>query len=152
MRVYRLTRKKYADDLSGYGASLYGNRWNSKGIFMLYTAESRALALLEVLVHIRLENLPSDYVMVEIEIPEECEIAEISVDELNANWKVFPHLRNTQIIGDDFINRREKLLCKVPSAVVENEYNYLVNPFHPEFKKVKIIAVKAFPVDDRLMY
>jgi len=152
MKVYRLTRKKYAKDLSGLGASLYGNRWNSKGVFMLYVAESRALALLEVLVHVTLENLPSDYVMVEIEIEEGVPQRLIEVNSLKKNWNVFPHLANTQKLGDDFIRKQENLLCKVPSAVVEQEYNYLINPFHADFKKVKAVGLKSFPVDDRLLF
>lgn len=152
MKVYRLTRKKYARDLSGVGASLYGNRWNSKGVFMLYTAESRALALLEVLVHIRIENLPSDYVMVEIEIPNNSEATSIHKNHLGGNWNIFPHVSSTQALGDEFVRRQKELLCKVPSAVVENEYNYLLNPFHSDFKKVKVISVSDFPVDDRLLF
>lgn len=152
MKVYRLTRRKYAKDLSGLGASLYGNRWNSKGVFMVYAAESRALALLEVLVHIRLENLPSDYVMVEIEIPGDPKTTSIKVDHLGGKWNVFPHVTSTQLLGDDFVRDKKYAFCKVPSAVVENEFNYLLNPFHPDFKKVKVNSFKAFPVDDRLMF
>ncbi|SFT55535.1 RES domain-containing protein [Lishizhenia tianjinensis] len=152
MKVYRLTRRKYARDLSGLGASLYGNRWNSKGVFMVYAAESRALALLEVLVHIRLENLPSDYVMVEIEIPDDLKTTSIHVDALDGKWNVFPHVTSTQFLGDDFVRAQKYAVCKVPSAVVENEFNYLLNPFHPDFKRVEVTSFKTFPVDDRLMF
>ena len=70
MRVFRLSKRKYSKELNGKGAAKSGNRWNSKGTEIIYTAESRALAMAEVAVHLTLATLPSDYVMIEIEIPD----------------------------------------------------------------------------------
>ena len=85
MLVYRLSRKKYADTLSGYGAALFGNRWNSKGTEIIYTSESRALALTEILVHVSKSQVPKDYVMLEIEIPSKAKIIEFQMEKLHSD-------------------------------------------------------------------
>ncbi|MFO7826729.1 MAG: RES family NAD+ phosphorylase [Cyclobacterium sp.] len=149
MRVFRLSKKKYATTLSGKGASKSGNRWNSIGTEMIYTAESRALAMAEVAVHVTLATLPSDYSMIEIEIPDTLKIKEISIQDLPDNWNHHPPNRSTQKIGDEFIDSDECLL-KVPSAVVQGDFNILINPYPKEFKKIKIISVVAFPFDKRI--
>jgi|SRR5690554_2136102 len=150
MRVFRLSRKKYANDLSGKGAAMFGNRWNSKGIEMLYTAESRALAMAEVVVHLSLAALPDDYMMIEIDIPESIKIEVLEPQHLGVDWNSIPPRPNTQIIGDTFIYSKKHCVLRVPSAVVKGDYNYLLNPNHPDFKKIKIIEVTNFPFDERI--
>lgn len=150
MRVFRLSRKKYAEDLRGKGAALFGNRWNSKGIEMLYTAESRALAMAEVVVHLSLASLPDDYMMIEIEVPESIKIEVLKPENLSANWNSNPPRSHTQLLGDKFIYSKQHCVLKVPSAVVKGDYNYLLNPNHPDFKKIKIIDVTNFPFDERI--
>jgi RES domain-containing protein len=149
MIVYRLSKQKFARDLSGRGAETSGGRWNSRGVPMLYTSESRALCVAEIAVHTPLGIVPEDYVLVSIEIPE-VEMAEVAVGSLPPDWKVFPHARSTQTIGDRFILDGEHLVLKVPSAVVQGDYNYLVNPLHPDFPRVKVIKTEAFSFDTRL--
>lgn len=90
MRVFRLSRKKYANDLNGKGAALFGYRWNSKGVEIVYTAESRALAISEVSVHLTLATLPNDYMMVEIEIPDSLTFEKIDVNSLEVGWNSYP--------------------------------------------------------------
>lgn len=150
MKVYRLSRKKYANELSGVGASKYGNRWNSKGVEIIYTAESRALAMAEVLVHLSLDTLPSDFQMIAIEIPENLTIQTLSIAELGEEWSSFSASLHTQKIGDGFIQNNKKLMLKVPSAVVHGDYNYLINPNHPDYTKVKIAEIVSFPFDRRI--
>ena len=150
MRVFRLSKKKYSEELSGKGASKSGNRWNSKGTEIIYTAESRALAMAEVAVHLTLATLPRDYVMIQIEIPDNISVKEIKSEDLEENWNNHPPNVTTQTIGDDFIDSNAACLLKVPSAVVPGDLNYLINPNHKEFQKVKIIDVKEFPFDKRL--
>jgi RES domain-containing protein len=91
MRIFRLIRKKYGIQLSGKGAALSGNRWNSKGTELIYCADSRALAMAEVAVHLSLSILPKDYVVVEIEIPTSVSIVSLTTDELPPSWNRFPH-------------------------------------------------------------
>tara|TARA_B110000046_G_scaffold185186_1_gene225937 strand:+ start:638 stop:1096 length:459 start_codon:yes stop_codon:yes gene_type:complete len=150
MRVFRLSKRKYSKELNGKGAAKSGNRWNSKGTEIIYTAESRALAMAEVAVHLTLATLPSDYVMIEIEIPDNIIIKEIILKELDEDWNNHPPNSNTQKIGDEFIDSIKECLLKVPSAVVQGDSNYLINPYHTDFKKIKIIEITDFPFDKRI--
>lgn len=152
MRVFRLMRKKYGIELSGKGAALSGNRWNSKGTELIYSADSRALAMAEVAVHLSLSILPRDYVMVEIDIPTSVSIESISKENLPAKWRSFPHVLETQRIGDVFATERKCCVLKVPSAVVPGDFNFLINPYHPDFKSIKIIGQEDFPFDSRLFH
>ncbi|MGF1557075.1 RES family NAD+ phosphorylase [Paucihalobacter sp.] len=150
MIVYRLSRKKYANELSGKGAALFGNRWNSKGVEMIYTSESRALAMAEVAVHLTLATLPNDFVLLEILIPDKLSILEFSPKELSKNWNAFPHHPETQLAGDQFIRDNHFAVMKVPSAVVQGDFNYIINPYHSQFKLIKIAAQLPFLFDQRL--
>jgi RES domain-containing protein len=150
MRVFRLLRKKYPIELSGKGAAMSGNRWNSKGTEIVYCAESRALAMAEVAVHLSLTSLPDDFVMVEIDIPSDVSVISFPLDELPENWNSFPHLLHTQKIGDDFASLRESCVLKVPSAVVPGDFNILINPHHPEVASIKIVDQVDFPFDKRI--
>lgn len=152
MIVYRLTKSKYANDLSGRGAALSGGRWNSKGIAMLYTSESRALCTAELAVHTAMGNLPTDYVLVTIYIPEDITIEEINKNQLTPDWKSFPHPDSTQRSGDHFVRDNRTPVLKVPSAVVPGDYNYLINPAHGDAQKLRIIKTEPFGFDGRLFY
>jgi len=150
MKVFRLSRIKYANELSGKGAAISGNRWNSKGTEIIYTAESRALAMAEVLVHLSLSILPSDYMMLEVEIPDGVGIEEIAIADLEKGWNSHPPRTHTQFIGDQFIRENANSILMVPSAVVPGDSNYLLNPQHIESKEIKISNTWPFPFDERL--
>lgn len=150
MNAFRLARKKYPIELSGKGASIAGARWNSKGTEIIYCAESRALAMAEVVVHLSLATLPSDFVMLKIDIPAEIAIEVIDVSSLELNWSVFPFSFSTQLLGDDFVRRNETCVLKVPSAVVKGDFNFLINPHHKDFNKIRIIEQSDFPFDKRI--
>jgi RES domain-containing protein len=154
MKVYRIERKKYLDTtLSGGGASqMQGYRWNSLNTYMVYTSASRALATLEVSVHIDLsEDLPTDRYYVEIEIPEEVKIVELKMDDLPPNWNSKPPILETQFIGDDFVALSSAAVLKVPSSIVPPEFNYLINPAHPDSVKIKVVSVEALVFDGRMV-
>ena len=151
MLVYRLSRKKYKDLLSGYGASLNGQRWNSKGTEVVYAAQTRALANSEIAVHISLGLLPKDYYMVEIEIPDTIKICEIREDELPAGWDSRPCQTVSQFIGDNFVMEGKCAVLEVPSVVVKGESNFILNPRHEDFKLNKIINTEPFPLDPRYL-
>src|ERR1700681_283868 len=152
MNAYRLSRAAYANDLSGNGSSFKGARWNSAGIEMIYTAESRALAMAEVMVHFAVAMIPSDYMMVSLNIPDDLIIQQISVDALPENWNIFPYLSSTQTIGDSFIRENLFPVLRVPSAVVPGDFNLLLNPHHPDFKNIMIQKVEKFPFDSRIFH
>lgn len=153
MLVFRIEREKYLKSvLSGIGASLSsGFRWNSLATRLVYTAESRALALLEISVHLDIqEDLPSDRYYVEIEIPDEVEILELDRKDLPLNWNAKPPILETQFLGDQFVRLQSAAVLRVPSAIVPEEYNYLINPTHPETHKIKVISSKRLSIDSRL--
>lgn len=150
MKVFRLAKEKYADDLSGKGAELAGARWNSKRIPMLYTSQSRALCLVEIAVHVPVGNIPTDYFLVEIEIPDEVEITIVEEETLQPDWNSLPHSQYTQNIGNIFISQNEFLVMRVPSAVVQGDYNYLVNPRHNSFNQINVVSKSPITFDERL--
>ena len=150
MNIFRLARLKYASELSGVGASKSNNRWNSRGTEIIYCADSRALAMAEVSVHLSLVTLPRDFVMLEISIPKSVRLQILDEDILPNNWKDFPPIYETQKIGDVFIKSNKNCSLKVPSAVVKGDYNFLINPYHRDFKKIKIENHKVFPFDKRM--
>lgn len=150
MKVFRLSKKKFSKELSGKGAAKSNNRWNAKGTEIIYSAESRALAMAEVAVHLTLATLPSDYVMIEIDLPDSIPIKELKLKDLPDDWNAHPPVRSTQKLGDEFIDALDKCVLKVPSAVVKGDFNYLINPYHEDFKKIEIFNVQDFPFDKRI--
>lgn len=150
MMVFRLSRAKFAGDLSGKGAEMAGSRWNSKGVAMLYTSGSVALCVVELAVHLPLGLLPADFYLTTLFIPERINIEEIQYKELPSDWKKLPHSSSTQKAGDLFVTRKSSPVLKVPSAIVPAEYNYLINPLHPESKKIEILSMEPFEFDQRL--
>jgi RES domain-containing protein len=148
MIIYRLATELYKDDLSGTGAKLYGGRWNSAGIPALYTTENISLAILEILVRTDMRSIPIHYHLIKLDIPDSIQPLIVTTGKLKKEWK--DDTGYTQWMGDEFIKSNKLLLLKVPSAVVDEENNYLINTGHNDFKKVKIIAVKKFLFDKRL--
>ena len=152
MKVYRIEREKYLETtLGGRGAAMSdGFRWNSRNTFLVYTAASRALATLEVSVHLDLsEDLPTDRYYVEIEIPDDVLILELETSDLPKNWNATPPLLATQFSGDDFVFGGDAAVLKVPSCIVPPESNYLINPNHPDAKKIKVISTERMQFDRR---
>lgn len=153
MKVYRVEREKYlADTLLGLGAAMTeGYRWNSLNTALVYTAESRALATLEVAMHLDLsEDLPTDRHYVEIDIPDAIQILELHSEDLPAGWDAKPPILETQFIGDDFVKEKGAAVLKVPSCIVPQEFNYLINPNHPDTQKIKVVSTTPFQFDDRM--
>lgn len=152
MIVYRIEKEKYLNTtLEGTGASMSkGYRWNSFNTKLIYTAESTALATLEVSVHLDLsEDLPSDRFYVAIEIPDNITILEVKLEDLPDDWNAKPPTITTQTIGDDFVSYNEAAVLKVPSSIVPQEFNYLINPNHNDTRKIKIISTNNMSFDTR---
>jgi RES domain-containing protein len=150
MVLYRIANCNYAGDLSGTGARLYGGRWNSEGKAMLYLASSRALAVLEVLVHLNPLIIPNNFCLAEIEVPDSS-ITLLDTALLHHNWQNVSAPGALREIGDAFLKKQEYLLMGVPSAVVPAEYNYVLNPQHPEAKNITVINKVPFNFDERLI-
>jgi RES domain-containing protein len=150
MIVFRLSKAAFSNDLSGKGAEKSGGRWNSKGVAVVYTSASRALCTTEIAVHTPLGNLPSDYKLISIEIPDDVIILEISPGELPNDWKSVPHSHSTQLIGDQFILANNFAVLKVPSVVVQDEFNYLLNPELIKSNNIQVTDIQPFDFDTRL--
>ncbi|WP_306535229.1 RES family NAD+ phosphorylase [Geobacter sp.] len=149
MLLYRIAEEQFARDLSGDGARLYGGRWNPKGVPMLYTAESVALAALEVLVRL---STPKRYSRIVYEAPDEASLEIMTVQSLPAHWLLPYPNASLMEIGGRWARERHSLLLKVPSAAVRGEgWNILINPLHSEFSTVSIVDVTPFTYDERLL-
>jgi RES domain-containing protein len=148
MTVYRISNCKYVNDLSGKGAALYGGRWNNKDTYLIYTAQSRALALLETVVHTG--KIPEDgFCLVAIELPD-TSLYTYTTEQLPPGWHSSPPPDYLKAIGDEFVRKNKYLAIKVPSVLMMEEYNLLINPAHPMFGSVKITSHRQLNMDQRL--
>lgn len=146
MIVYRCALKKWSKDLSGQGAFIYGGRWNSPGVPMIYTAENNVLSALEVALRIPLEHISKDYWMVSIEVGDKIKAHEPTLPK---DWNLKTDI--TRSLGDDFVKKANALVMKVPSALISDAFNYLINPKHPDIGKVKVLEPRPILFDKRLM-
>ena len=149
MLVYRIGTTKYSNDLSGEGARLYGGRWNHPGIACIYSAETRALSVLEFTAHVSIDTLPKSLSITCIEIPDDS-IKSIPLSSLPSTWKSWPHSKSSRDFGTKLLEACKFLVLKFPSAIVPDEFNYVINPLHTRMKEVKIKEVKEFLWDTRL--
>lgn len=148
MIVYRIASPKWARDLSGTGAKLYGGRWNSPGIAMLYTGQNISLAMLEILVNATRHQLVVPFAVLEIEIPDD--IYKPTINNLPTNWDLYPHSASTQEFGNRWIETQHSLALSVPSSANVFEQNILINPLHPLFNEVKINSQSPLYFTQRL--
>jgi RES domain-containing protein len=150
VEVFRLTREKFSATLSGKGAALKGARWNSTGVEMIYTAANRSLAMAEIAVHFTLATLPADYMMMAIHLPDDISIQKLTIADLPDNWNSFPHPITTQSVGDRFVRENKYAVLQIPSAVTYGDFNFLINPNHADFARIKIMELVKFPFDRRI--
>jgi RES domain-containing protein len=148
MIVYRISNIEFSNDISGTGAKINGSRWNSKGFPVLYTSQFISLAVLEMLVNTNFKDYAIALDLMYINLPDAQSIVNIDLKHLKNNWK--DDFEYTRYMGDEFFKQKESLILKVPSSVIQEEYNYLVNPLHGDFKKIKLVKTKSFWPDERL--
>ena len=150
MIVFRISQELYIKDLTGTGAKLYGGRWNSKGNPILYTAENRSLAMLETMVHAPQRIMPQNLCIATIFVPEDAPNRIFKVDELPDGWRDYPAPGNLVNFGDAFLSGMEYLYIKIPSSVLKEEFNILINPLHPDMRMVRLEGSMPFQFDVRL--
>ena len=147
MQIYRITKSKYAN-LDGIGGMLVSGRWHEKGHCTVYCSENRALAVLENLVRLNdYSNLPDDLVQLTIEIPDDTPIFQIDHLNLPPIWT--NEISLTRKIGTEFLAKNEYLLMQVPSVIVPEEHNFILNPMHDLAGNCKIIESKPILFDAR---
>jgi len=148
--AWRITKRKHAKSaFSGEGARLYGGRWNTPGTALIYTADSQALAVLEILVHLDSPELLKKYVLFPVEI-EESYILALDPTSLPKNWRAEPAPTRLQKMGDAWLDGAASAVLRVPSSLVPGESNFLLNPGHADFRKLRIGAPAPFQFDQRL--
>jgi len=147
MKVYRISHLKWSKKLSASG---FPARWNSKGKFVIYAASSRALACLENVVHRSGEGLNENFKVMVIEIPSNVKIKEIKKEDLPGDWFTFESYFDCQLIGDSWVDEQKYAVLKVPSSIIVNECNYVININHKNFKRIKLVAVENFNFDPRI--
>lgn len=151
LRVWRICNLKWAETaFDGLGAKIYGGRWNSVGTAAVYTSSSLALAALELLVHLGVKTIPKQHVAIPADIPEGIAIDQASPSELPNSWREDPPPSELAAIGDQWARQSKSAVLKVPSAVIGEEWNYLLNPEHPDFNQIVIGIAKPFQFDARL--
>ncbi len=147
MLVFRIVLAKYAGKLIASGRAA---RWNPNEVEMIYTASSRSLACLENVVHRNQVGLSQLFSILTIECPDHIKIKTIYPDDLPVNWADFGQMTKTQSIGEKWIRGNETAILQVPSSIVNEEVNYLINPNHPDFSAIKLIKTQPFVFDDRI--
>ena len=151
MDVFRIAKTRHIRDLGGEGPRLYGGRWNTKGTPVIYTSESRSLASLEFLVHVPLAYEPLDLSIATISVPDDCPAEVIDASALPRAWRQYPAPTALADIGTDWVRRGDSLVLWVPSVLVPDESNIIINPSHPEMPDVAIADVRPYAFDDRLV-
>lgn len=150
LEVFRIvTQRRVADAFSGEGARLFGGRWNAKGMRVVYTASSRALAMLEMLVQD--QPMRARYAVISARIPASMRIERIAPNRLPANWAASGENDVLRALGADWIRRARSAVLCVPSAVVPSEFNYLLNPAHVDFARIKVGPVEMLKTDARIV-
>ena len=147
MRVYRIARKGPLKDLTGAGAKTFGGRWNHRGTAILYTSETRSLAMVEFLVHVSWMQAPSDLGIATLEIVNEIQAESLSPADLPQDWRLYPAPPKMADLGTGWVHSKRSLLLRVPSAVVDQEHNILINPGHSDLVRVKVLEIKDLEFD-----
>lgn len=147
MQVFRIGLAKYANGLNASGRAA---RWNPNDVEMIYTAASRSLACLENVVHRNQIGLNQSFKVMTIEIPDDLYILTVELKKLPAGWTEFHLIPITQKIGEDWTREAKSAILKVPSSIINAEYNYLINPLHPDFRSVRLLKAETFIFDKRI--
>ena len=151
MDVWRICQSKHESSaFSGYGAEKAGGRWNYKGHSVVYTSENLSLAALELFVHVSPGIIPTDLISIRGTLPDSISIEHIAVSELPKYWRNYPAPPDLQKIGTNWIRSSRSLVLVVPSAINPVESNILMNPAHPDIKKLKVDAGHPFQFDPRM--
>ena len=149
MEIFRISKNAYGD-IKGNGGLYYPGRWHNAGQRIVYTAQNRSLAALESLVHLsKTQFLANGFIISTISIPENSSILSLSIDQLSEDWRNTLKISETRLLGDQFLLNNEFLIMKVPSAIIKDEFNFILNPEHPEFKNCSVINQQNFTFDSR---
>jgi len=151
MEVFRISKKDHPE-IDGLGGLLYSGRWHEKGNRVVYTSEHRSLAAFETLVHIsKTKLLAKNFVLISIYVPDDALILDVPATILKKDWDNYGYMPTIQEYGTRFLREKKYLLLKVPSAIIKEENNFILNPLHSQFSSCKVIDSKPFLFDERLV-
>jgi len=142
MIIYRIARALH-QELDGEGARQTGGRWNSPGTAVVYASSTRALAALEYLVHIDIDEVPDDLVLISVEVPDDLSVENVADDVSGGSAE--------RSAGDAWARAGRSVVLGVPSRVIPEERNYVINPRHPSAGGVRVVHVRGFVFDERLV-
>ncbi len=149
--AWRIVKAKLADAaFSGHGARVAGGRWNSPGTAVVYVSDSASLAMLEMLVHLQSPDLLKRYVLFEVKF-DDALVRTVDLQALPRSWRKSPPHPVVQQVGDRWVAGGASAALKVPSVIVPDGWNYLLNPAHADFKSMVIGPRQATKFDPRLM-
>lgn len=149
--AWRIVKARHAADaFDGEGARLEGGRWNSPGTPLVYTSQSAALAALELLVHLGRRSILGAYVLIPCTF-DNALVEPLDSKRLPSNWRSYPAPPELQLLGDEWVRSGTSAVLQVPSAVIANDANYLLNPRHPDFAAVRVLRPQPFEFDPRLL-
>lgn len=149
MQIYRLSRQPYSRNLKGVGSKLFGGRWNHIGVPCIYAAESRALAILEYAANTETDEIPRNLNLITYEVPEK-EFKSFDIYELPGDWQLDPSPQSTKNFGAKLFEEKDCLGVKLPSIIVNKEYNYLINPLSDKLPLLKILDANDYSFDIRI--
>ena len=151
IQIYRVLRKAYSSTpFDGEGAYRFGGRWSSPGIRLSYASEHQSLAMLEYFVHVDSGTAPNDLVLAIATLPDNISKHHVSEDELPPTWRDSEAPPELARFGDDFAATAKSCVLVVPSAIVPREHNWLLNPAHPEFRKLSDVQLEPLLYDRRM--
>jgi RES domain-containing protein len=149
VRVWRICSRKHRR-FEGEGARRYGGRWNHTGTSIVYTSASLSLAALELFVHVDIDTVPGELVAIEAEIPNTLNIGAVRIESLPRDWRRYPAPDALKDIGTAWAKKASTAILALPSAVIPAERNYLLNPAHRDFKRIRLRKPVAFRFDARM--
>ncbi|MGH7794370.1 MAG: RES family NAD+ phosphorylase [Candidatus Binatia bacterium] len=149
MRVWRLCSRRHRR-FDGEGARLYGGRWNHAGTSIVYTSGSLSLAALELFVHVDTDLAPAGLFVIPADIPEDVPVGTVDIAKLPRNWRSYPAPETLKDITTAWVKGSSTAVLAVPSAVIPSERNYLLNPKHPDFRRIGIQQAIPFEFDPRM--
>ncbi len=151
LTAWRIVKKQHAARaFDGEGARLFGGRWSSPGVPVVYVSSTRALAALELAVHLDRSALLASFVLIPCEFDETL-VAKLDAAALPKQWRRYPPLPELAAIGDGWVKQAQSAVLSVPSAIISDETNYLLNPAHPDFSRIRVGKALAFEFDQRLI-
>ncbi|HEY4785253.1 MAG TPA: RES family NAD+ phosphorylase [Bacteroidales bacterium] len=151
MEIFRIAKTDHTE-IDGLGGLLYPGRWHEKGNRVVYASQHRSLAAFETLVHISSTKLlTNNFVMITIQVPDNASLLTVPDQILEKGWDSCTYLPAIQQYGTQFLKEKKYLLLKAPSAIIKQEFNFILNPLHEQFSFCSVINVNTFQFDERLL-